>query len=113
MPFIFVPGITEIYSKTLFMPAYVIIEVTILSPELIKQYQALAPATVAAFGGRYIARGGQNTTLEGGWEPQRITLIEFPTVENAKAWWHSEAYTQARALRKDAATMRMVITEGL
>ncbi|PUZ23472.1 DUF1330 domain-containing protein [Chitinophaga parva] len=95
------------------MPAYVIIEVTILNPELIKQYQALAPATLAPFGGRYIARGGHNTTLEGGWEPQRMTLIEFPSVENAKAWWHSDAYSQARATRKDAATMRMVITEGL
>lgn len=95
------------------MPAYVIVEVTVHDPALIKQYQALSPAAIEAFGGRYIARGGQNTTLEGDWQPQRIVIIEFPDVQHANEWWHSDQYGEARAIRERAANTRMIITEGL
>jgi uncharacterized protein (DUF1330 family) len=94
------------------MPAYAIFDVHITDPEAYEAYKQLTPSTVATFGGRFIARGGQTEVLEGDWEPGRIVVLEFPDAERARAWWHSEQYSKARAIRQQAAKTRMVIVEG-
>ena len=50
------------------MSAYVVVDIEVLDPGGYKEYVLAAPATVAHFGGRYLARGGQNETLEGEWQ---------------------------------------------
>jgi uncharacterized protein (DUF1330 family) len=94
------------------MPVYVITEITIHDPKEIVEYQKLTPATIAAFDGRFIVRGGKTTTLEGDWTPERIVVLEFPTVEKANEWWHSEMYSQVKAIRQRAANTKMIIVEG-
>ncbi|MFY7651598.1 MAG: DUF1330 domain-containing protein [Chitinophagaceae bacterium] len=95
------------------MPAYVIVEVTVHNPELYEQYKALTPATVAAHQGEFVVRGGATQSLEGNWHPQRIVILKFPTVALANEWWHSTAYSEAKAIRQQAAFTKMLVVEGV
>ena len=94
------------------MPAYVIVEVEINNPEEYEDYKKLTPASIAAYDGKFIVRGGKTETLEGDWEPQRIVVLEFPTIERAKEWWHSSEYAPAKAIRQRTASTRMILVEG-
>ena len=68
---------------------------------------------MAAFGGRYVARAGRTEVLEGDWDPKRFVILEFPRFDDAKAWWASEEYADAKALRRATATSRMILVEGV
>lgn len=95
------------------MTAFIIVEVKITDPVKYESYKKLTPATVAAFGGKFLARGGEVVTLEGDQEPGRLVIVEFPSVELAKEWWNSPEYTEARLIRQKAAKTRMIIVEGI
>jgi uncharacterized protein (DUF1330 family) len=97
------------------MPAgYLIVDIQISDMEQFKQYMALAPAAVAAAGGEYLARGGKLETLEGDWQPSRMTLLKFPSFDQAKAFYDSELYAQARAKREGTTDFfNMVLVEGI
>lgn len=95
------------------MSAFVIVEVTVHDQEAIEEYRQLTPATVTAFDGKFVVRGGQSITLEGDWNPERIVVLEFPTVERAKEWWNSEMYFKAKEIRQRAAHTKMIIVEGV
>lgn len=94
------------------MTAYVIVDIEVLDPEGYKEYVKAAPATVAHFGGRYLARGGENETLEGEWEAKRLVILEFESVEKAKEWLNSSEYGPVKALRHRYAKTNMVVVEG-
>jgi uncharacterized protein (DUF1330 family) len=94
------------------MPAYVINDMEITDPQRFEEYKRLSPPTVAAYGGRFLARGGEVTALEGGWQPRRLVMLEFPSVEQAQAWLNSPEYAPARTLRQLSANSRMVVIEG-
>jgi uncharacterized protein (DUF1330 family) len=68
---------------------------------------------VSLYGGKYIARGGQNETLEGEWQAKRLVILEFSDAEQAKKWLNSEEYAPARALRHKYAKTNMVVVEGV
>ena len=95
------------------MSAYVIMDIEVTDPESYKEYVRLAPAAVTLYGGRYIARGGVNETLEGDWHAKRLVILEFPNGENAKAWLNSPEYAPARKLRHQYAKSNMVLVEGI
>ncbi|HKW14671.1 MAG TPA: DUF1330 domain-containing protein [Candidatus Krumholzibacteria bacterium] len=95
------------------MPAYVIVQVDIHDPVAYERYKAMAPASIAAHGGRYIARGGHSEALEGQWDPCRVVILEFESVESAKQWVDSPEYREARCLRHASAHTRMIVVEGL
>jgi uncharacterized protein (DUF1330 family) len=94
------------------MTAYVISDIDVQDPEGYKEYINAAPATVEAYGGRYLARGGPNETLEGEWQAKRLVILEFGDVQKAKAWVNSIEYAPARALRHKYAKTNMVVVEG-
>ncbi len=94
------------------MPAYVIVDVSIHNAENYEAYKKLTPASIAAYGGRFIVRGGEIVTLEGDWHPERIVVAEFPSIEKAKDWWASEEYAPAKAIRQANATTKMILVEG-
>ncbi|MBP7694798.1 MAG: DUF1330 domain-containing protein, partial [Anaerolineales bacterium] len=85
------------------MPAYVIVDIEVTDPAVYEEYKKLAPAGIAAYGGRYLARGGRVETLEGEWAPKRLVILEFDSVERAQAWISSPEYGPAKALRHQAA----------
>jgi len=95
------------------MSAYIVVEIAVLDKEKYETYKQLAPPSIAAYGGRYLARGGAVETLEGMWSPTRLVILEFPSVAQAKAWWISTEYEQAKALRQASARTQMVVVEGL
>jgi uncharacterized protein (DUF1330 family) len=97
------------------MPAaYVLVEMKVIDPEQYQQYMAAAPATIAAAGGEYLARGGRSETLEGDWQPARVAVLRFPSFEAAKAWYDGERYRAARARRKGTTEyFNMIVVEGV
>lgn len=95
------------------MSAYVVVDIEVQNPEQYETYKRLAPPSIAQYGGRYIARGGRTDTLEGDWSPTRLVILEFPSLEQAKAWWGSAEYAEAKALRQANARTQMVVVEGL
>jgi uncharacterized protein (DUF1330 family) len=95
------------------MPAYVIAAVTdAWDQDKLVQYREGNTDVVAAHGGRFVARGGEQELLEGGWDPKRLVIIEFPDMEAARAWYHSDAYAPLRELRRSASTTHIVIVNG-
>jgi uncharacterized protein (DUF1330 family) len=94
------------------MPAYIIVEVSIHSPKEYEDYKKLTPTSLIPFEGKFVVRGGQAETLEGDWNPERIVVLEFPTLEKAKAWWNSEQYAPAKALRHRTANSKMIVVPG-
>ena len=95
------------------MAAYVIVDVVVNDPESFAPYREMAPATVAAYDGKYLARGGALTPLEGGWDPLRISVLEFPSAEKARGWWDSAEYAEAKAIRQRTTDTKMIIVEGI
>ena len=97
------------------MPAaYMIVESNISDPEKFKDYMASAPAVVKEFAGDYLVRGGRHQVLEGHWQPQRIAMLRFPSLEKAQAFYDAEMYRAARALRAGATEyFNMVVVEGV
>jgi uncharacterized protein (DUF1330 family) len=95
------------------MPAYIIVEVKVNDPVAYEEYKKLTPASLEPFGGKFIVRGGATETLEGDWHPERIVVLEFPNVAQAKAWWSSPFYTEAKQIRYRTADSKMLVVEGV
>jgi uncharacterized protein (DUF1330 family) len=95
------------------MPAYVIVDIKITDPEEYEEYKKLTPSSITAFDGKFIVRGGKTEDLEGDWQPERIVILEFPTVERARQWWNSSEYAPAKNIRQKSATTKMIIVEGV
>jgi uncharacterized protein (DUF1330 family) len=93
--------------------AYVIVNIEIVDRERYAEYIQAAPASIAAYGGRYLVRGGRAELLEGSWQPKRVAMLEFETLDRAKEWWASEEYRAAKALRQACARADMIVVEGL
>ena len=82
------------------MPAYFLFDVKeITDPDLMEQYRSRVFDVVKAFGGQYRTVGGSVTGLEGQWRPSFPVIIEFPTVERARAWYDSEVYRPLKEMR--------------
>ena len=95
------------------MPAYVIAHIDVKDPVRYEDYKKMSPISIQKFGGRFIARGGQTEVLEGTWQPRRMVLLEFPSVEVAKQWWASEDYRPAKELRQATSVGDMILLEGV
>jgi uncharacterized protein (DUF1330 family) len=94
------------------MPAYVIADIRVTDPAAYERYRPLAAASVARFGGRFLARGGKAVLLEGVSAPERIVVIEFPDTAVAQRWYDSEEYQAALELRQAASQGRLILVEG-
>ncbi len=95
------------------MAVYVMVDIEVLDEHRYAQYRQQAPATIAAHGGRYLARGGATEVLEGSWSPKRCVLLEFPDMAHFRAWWTSPEYAPLRALRQQTTRSHLVVTQGL
>ena len=95
------------------MAAYVIAEVNVTDPGLYDEYRKLVPATIEKYGGRFAVRGGAVESKEGGWAPERLVVLEFPSMEQARRWYHSPEYAPALAIRLKAAKAKLILVEGV
>ena len=94
------------------MAAYVVAEVEVTDPAVYEQYRKLVPATIAKYGGKFLVRGGAVETKEGGWQPKRLVVLEFASMDQARKWYHSAEYAPALALRAKAARSKVLLVEG-
>jgi uncharacterized protein (DUF1330 family) len=94
------------------MSAYIIVEIEVQDPSGYEEYKKLAGATVAAHGGKYIVRGGKTEVLEGDWQPKRIVVLEFESMNRAKQWLNCEEYREPRKMRHRTAKTNMILVEG-
>ncbi len=95
------------------MAAYIIVRMNVTDWDQYKEYTKVAPDVVAQYGGRIIVRGGETVTLEGPEENDRIVVLEFPSLDQAKAFYGSEDYAAAARLREGAATGQFIAVEGV
>jgi uncharacterized protein (DUF1330 family) len=94
------------------MPAYLIANIDITDAALFDQYRVQVPAVIAQYGGRYAVRGGATETVEGTSPFKRLVVLEFPTMADLKAFYHSPEYTPLIALRQRASSGDVVLVEG-
>jgi uncharacterized protein (DUF1330 family) len=95
------------------MSAYVISEVAILDETLAARYRALAQESIARYGGRYLVRGALPDAVEGEWTPdRRLVIVEFPSIERARAWHSSAEYAKALEVRGSALARRLLFVDG-
>ena len=95
------------------MKAFVIAEINVTDPDQYRHYSEQVPATIAQYGGRSIARGGRFAVLEGPADMDRVVILEFPSLEQAQAWYDSPEYQRVKALRTVASEARLVVAEGV
>ena len=95
------------------MSAYVIVDVEVKDLEKYQEYRKLAPATVQAHGGKYLARGNKIEYWEGDWKPKYIALVEFESFERAKAWYESREYSSIRPVRQENTRSKMILVDGI
>ena len=94
------------------MPALIIVDIEVLDPVRYEDYKRLASAAIAAHGGQYLVRGGNSEVLDGDWQPRRLVVLQFDSVERAKAWRASPEYAAAKKVRDTCARANMVVVEG-
>jgi uncharacterized protein (DUF1330 family) len=95
------------------MTAYLISDISMRDPDAFQIYRTRAAASIAAYGGRYLARGGAIESLEGVWTPRNIVIVEFPTIEQARAWYRSPEYAFALQVRDDALSRNLILVDGI
>jgi uncharacterized protein (DUF1330 family) len=94
------------------MAAYLIVEVEVTDPVAYEAYKPLAGASVARHGGKFIVRGGKTQSMEGGWDPKRIVVLEFPSMDAAKAFYDSPDYQEALKIRLATSRSKAILVEG-
>jgi uncharacterized protein (DUF1330 family) len=95
------------------MAAYVLANVDVTDAAGFAQYREKVPATIAKYGGRYLARGGTTVVAEGSMTPKRVVLLEFPNLEAARAWFESPDYEPLARMRQRTATTDIWMIEGV
>ena len=95
------------------MTAYIIVEAVLDDPEKFGAYAKVVPGIVAEFGGEYLVLGGGQTPLEGDWGTTRLVMHRWPSAEQAKAFWYSDAYEAAKPLRAGTGEFRVMLVDGL
>ncbi len=94
------------------MTAYLISDVSVRDADAFQEYRKRAAPSIALHGGRYLARGGDVVPLEGAWHPGNIVVVEFPSLDQARAWYNSPEYAEALAFRDKALTRNMIFVDG-
>ena len=95
------------------MSAFVVVNITVEDAATYEEYRRMVPPSIAHFGGRYLARGGATTVLEGDWQPARLVIVEFPSADQTRAGWASPEYAAAKALRQRCSRADLVVVEGM
>ena len=90
-----------------------IADVDITDPERYSDYTGPVPESIGRHGGRFLVRGGDTTVLEGDWQPRRLVVLEFPDVDAALTWYHSDSYQELAKIRWSASTANFIVVTGV
>ena len=91
---------------------YLIGDIEVTNPDTYAKYAAGVPATVTSFGGKYLVRGVSGEVFEGPWSPKRLVVLEFESMERAKAWYNSSEYADLKKIRQSASKGNLIFADG-
>ena len=94
------------------MSAYAIAEIDVVDPAAYEDYRKQVLAVVTKYGGKFIVRGGKTRTLEGGWKPSRVVVLEFPSYEAAEKFYDSPEYKPVLDMRLKAGKSKAILVDG-
>jgi uncharacterized protein (DUF1330 family) len=92
--------------------AYMVVDARSSDPDRMVEYRRLAQIAVEHYGGRYLVRGAPYETLEGSWQPQRLVVLEFPSMDAARTFYDSPEYRAARDVRAGVSDFDMLLAEA-
>ncbi len=95
------------------MPAYLITEIEVTDPKGYEEYRSRVGQSLEAYGAKFLVRGGDIEVLEGEWQPKRIVMCVFDSIDKAREWYQSDAYRELKKIRENTARMKMVAVEGI
>lgn len=95
------------------MKGYVIFQESVFDQAEFDRYKSMSPQSIETFGGTFVVRGGPVEPLEGEFTFERVVVIEFPTVDAARSWYHSDEYADAKELRLKISSGQAVLVEGV
>ena len=95
------------------MAAYLVVDLDVKNDNALQSYRREVSATIEKYGGRFLVRGGPFEDVEGEWTPKPVVLLEFPSMEALKRWYHSEDYKPLLALRLANAGADVIAVEGV
>ncbi|HVY05260.1 MAG TPA: DUF1330 domain-containing protein [Burkholderiales bacterium] len=95
------------------MPAYLISQIDVHDPVGYEDYRKLVGASLAKYGGKFVARGGKIDVLEGDWKPKRVVICEFESLERARQWYESPEYKPAMDIRQKTSDAKIIVVDGL
>ena len=94
------------------MAAYAVVQMLeVKDPTGLGEYRRRVGPIIEHYGGTVRVAAGQVHVMEGNWRPA-LVLIEFDSVERARAWYDSEEYRPLKELRQRAASGDLIIVEG-
>ncbi len=94
------------------MTVHIVLDIKVLNKDTYAEYVRIVPPIVKKFGGRYLARGGKITTIEGTWQPERVILLEFDSAEQVQKWFTSPEYRAVAPLREKSTISNMIMIES-
>jgi uncharacterized protein (DUF1330 family) len=95
------------------MAAYLISDITVRDRAAFEIYRTRAADAIHLYGGRYLARLGEVQVLEGSWNPNMVVVVEFPNLEQARAWYRSPEYAFALEMRDTAPSRNLILVDGV
>ena len=104
---------SKLLAQSSELPAYYVAEIDVHDVDVYKtKYVPFVSATLAPYGGKYLAAGGKTEGVEGAPPAKRVVILQFPSMDKAKAWYGSKEYGEIKPVRHAAATTRSFIAEG-
>lgn len=95
------------------MAAYFIVDVKVEDPTTYEEYRKRVNATLEPYGGKFLARGGATESIEGGWQAERLVILEFADTDHFKRWYNSPEYSEIKEIRWRASTAKAILVQGV
>jgi uncharacterized protein (DUF1330 family) len=95
------------------MAAFVVFDVDVRDPQRYQEFMREVKPALEAAGARYLARGGPHKVYEGDWQPRRIVILEFPSVDAWESFYLGPVYQGLKRIRDECSSARLVSVEGV
>jgi len=93
------------------MAVYVVAQLDVHDAAMYRQYAMQVAATAEPFGGKFLAANDADVK-EGKPAALRTIVGEFPSSEDANAWYESDAYRKIMPLRLESTDTVLLFVEG-
>jgi len=95
------------------MACYVTAGMKITNPQRFGEFVEVTLATVQRYGGKYLVRGGSFAAALGDRTPGRLVVIEFDSMDQARAWYDSPEFESPKQTQARSSNSNYVFVEGV